>query len=77
MIRVVDDVAARWPDSRAAAAFGVQTYVSVPVLRGDGSLVGSLCAVSNERRHVPDDVMALLELFARIIAAQVEQVGVA
>lgn len=62
-----------WGDSLAAAAMGVQVYVSVPVALADGRVWGTLCAADNrEARHV-DEHLPTMRLFAKLIASQVEQ----
>ena len=68
-----DDVPDRWGDSEAAAALGLQTYVSVPVRTGDGALFGTLCAASAERHVLDTDSENVLRLFSRLIAYHVER----
>ncbi len=43
---VPDLAAAPWADSRGHRAWGLRSYVGVPLLRRDGSLYGTLCTVS-------------------------------
>ncbi len=68
-----DDVAARWGDSQAARALGIQTYLSTPVHLADGSLYGTLCAASAARHELPQRAQRMLSLFAALIAQQVER----
>lgn len=68
-----DDVAARWGDSEAAAALGIQSYMSVPVRTDDGRLYGTLCAASGHRTTLSDDALHALRLFSRLISQQVER----
>ena len=68
-----DDVPARWGDSEAARALGLQTYVSVPVRAGDGALFGTLCAASAGRHVVDADAENVLRLFSRLIAHHLER----
>ena len=68
-----DDVPARWSDSEAARALGIQTYLSTPVKLADGSLYGTLCAASDERHALSPQAQRMLSLFAALIAQQVER----
>lgn len=68
-----DDVPGVWGDSAAARALGIQTYLSQPVRRADGTLYGTLCAASEQKHSVNGQTLNLLGLFARLIAHQVER----
>ena len=68
-----DDVPARWGDSDAARALGLQTYVSVPVRMGDGALFGTLCAASAGRHVIDADAENVLRLFSRLIGYHIER----
>lgn len=68
-----DDVSDCWADSQAAAALGIQTYVSTPVYAGEGVLFGTLCAASSARRQIDEHAQRLLTLFARLIGGQAER----
>lgn len=70
---VTEDVAGCWADSQAAAALGIQTYVSAPVRLSDDRLYGTLCAASAKRRALEPMVLHMLRLFAQLIAQQVER----
>ena len=67
------DVQGCWGDSEAAAALGIQTYVSTPVRLSDGAIYGTLCAASAQRAELTPDAEKMLQLFAGIIAQQVER----
>jgi diguanylate cyclase len=67
------DVRSCWGDSEAAAALGIQTYVSMPVRLSDGAVYGTLCAASAERAELPPETEKMLQLFASLIAQQVER----
>lgn len=67
------DVQGCWGDSEAAAALGIQTYVSMPVRLSDGAIYGTLCAASSERAKLPPETEKMLQLFAGLIAQQVER----
>lgn len=68
-----DDVPNCWGDSEAAAALGIQTYVSTPVQLDDGSLFGTLCAASSERKPLTPKGEQVLRLFASLIALHVQR----
>jgi diguanylate cyclase len=67
------DVPGLWGDSEAAIALGIQVYVSVPVALSDGRVWGTLCAADSESAEQVDAHLPTMRLFARLIAAQVEQ----
>ncbi|MCK8514725.1 sensor domain-containing diguanylate cyclase [Methylonatrum kenyense] len=66
-----DDVSGIWGDSSAARELGLQTYVSVPVCEGDGSLFGTACGASRERVAVDPEVQPVMDLMAELISKQV------
>lgn len=59
-----NEVAERWPDCDAAKALGITTYMSIPIHLADGSLYGTLCATSTEKKHPSDRGEQVLKLFA-------------
>ncbi|MHB8395310.1 MAG: EAL domain-containing protein [Candidatus Dormibacteria bacterium] len=61
-----------WPDSEAGRQLGLVTYASVPVVLASQTVYGTLCGAS--RRPVPEnpEVLALMGMVARIVAALVE-----
>ena len=70
--RYTCDVANVWGDSQAAKTLGITTYVSTPVILSDGSLYGTLCAASSENRVLTDRSEQVLQLFAQLIAQQIQ-----
>ncbi|KGI79139.1 diguanylate cyclase [Oleiagrimonas soli] len=72
-LRHTDDVPAIWADSAAAKALGIMTYASTPVHTPDGTLVGTLCAASDERKPLPTGADRVLDMFSHLIAQQVER----
>lgn len=71
--RYTEDVAGCWGDSEAAAALGIQTYLSTPVFAGDGTLFGTLCGASSTPQKLNDNALSVLSLFAALIGWQVER----
>ncbi|WP_233523566.1 sensor domain-containing diguanylate cyclase [Dyella solisilvae] len=68
-----DDVAQCWADSAPARALGIATYASTPVRMDDGSLYGTLCAASDERKPLADGAEQVLHMFSRLIGQQIER----
>jgi diguanylate cyclase len=67
------DVPVRWADSEAAAALNIHTYVSMPIETESGGLYGTLCAASAAPLPLKPQSQLVLELFAKMIAQQVER----
>jgi len=70
---VTPDVDEAWGNDHAAADLGLRTYASVPIIRADRSIYGTLCAASTSRRHLGESDVRIMQLFARLIADQVER----
>lgn len=68
-----DDVAACWGDSEAAQALGICTYASTPVWLEDGSLFGTLCAASTQKRPITDAGRQVLVLFGALIQQHIQR----
>jgi signal transduction histidine kinase len=64
------DVATDLPGSEAARVLGLVTYVSVPVARPDGELLGTLCAASQRTVAVSDESVDVMTLLGRLLADQ-------
>jgi signal transduction histidine kinase len=67
------DVPATWPDSDAARAVGIVSYISVPIAGPERAPVGTLCAASARSLSVGADTQRVMELFARLLADQVDR----
>jgi EAL domain-containing protein (putative c-di-GMP-specific phosphodiesterase class I) len=65
-----DQVARQLPVTRAA---GIGSYVGVPVVLPDGSVFGSLCAVSHQPREVDAKDARFLALLAELVAVDVQR----
>jgi diguanylate cyclase len=68
-----DDVAGCWGDSGAARALGICTYVTTPLRMEDGSLFGTLCAASTEKRPITPDGRQVLVLFGALIQQHIQR----
>ena len=60
-----------YADVPARAAFGITSYVGVPVRGGDGAVFGTLCGIDRHSVPVRDDTVALLTALAGVVAAHV------
>lgn len=52
--------------------YGIESYIGVPLLRSDGELFGTLCALDPEPREISEENIETLELLARLIAFELE-----
>lgn len=68
-----DDVATCWADSAPARELGIATYVSTPVRTEDGTLYGTLCGASSERKPLADGAERVLGMFSRLIGQQIDR----
>ncbi|MGO3911123.1 diguanylate cyclase domain-containing protein [Huaxiibacter chinensis] len=68
-----NEVAERWPDCDAAKALGITTYVSIPVHLADGSLYGTLCATSTDKKLLSNRGEQVLRLFAGLIGQYIQK----
>ena len=73
---VIPDVAADpvYADHHTPALYGLKSYISVPIVMTDGRFFGTLCAIDAVPRDLDrPDVLQTFELFARLIALQLDQ----
>jgi len=70
--RYTTDVANCWGDSEAARELGLRTYLSEPICLGDRSLLGTLCAASDEAIEVSSEALETIDTFAELIARYVD-----
>jgi signal transduction histidine kinase len=68
-----DDVPTTFPDSEAARALGLRTYLTVPIRGVDGSTWGTLCGASSEQVLVDEDARLVMELLSEMVAGQLER----
>lgn len=73
---IVFDHAARDPafaDHHTPRLYGLQSYISVPIIRSDGEFFGTLCAIDpNPANPSRPETVETFRLFAQLIAAQME-----
>lgn len=68
---VIDDVANDpiYAAHHTPAAYGLQSYISFPIIRADGEMFGTLCAIDPHPHRVSSpETMATFKLFAELIA---------
>lgn len=72
---IIDEVAAdaAYCGHPTPAMYGFQSYISIPIRRADQSFFGTLCAIDPRPAKVSrPEVVAMFELFAELIAVQLE-----
>jgi len=65
-----DDVARDFADVAVAAALGITTYITVPILSQGGDLVGTLCGASATPASLDPQARTLIEVFAQAMTPQ-------
>jgi signal transduction histidine kinase len=71
----IDDVEAeeRWREHPTPRKYGFRSYVSIPIIRRDGSFFGTLCALDQAPRRVNEPgTLAVFSTCAELIARQLE-----
>jgi signal transduction histidine kinase len=68
---VADDVA--FADHHTPAMYGFQSYISMPILLGDGRMFGTLCAIDPRpaKLNTPETI-GMFELFAELIGTHLD-----
>jgi signal transduction histidine kinase len=62
-----------WGCHPIPAQYGFQSYISVPIIRADGSFFGTLCALDPEPRKVDTpEIRGMFALFAELIAHHID-----
>lgn len=70
---VIDDVDAMSGEHWALAKHGFRSYISMPILRGDNSFFGTLCALDSRPRTVSDPaVTGTFLAFSQLIALHLD-----
>ncbi|HMC72155.1 MAG TPA: ANTAR domain-containing protein [Mycobacteriales bacterium] len=64
-----------YADAPARAAFGITSYVGVPVRGHDGAVVGTLCGVDRGSIAVRDEIIPILATLAGVVSAHVNGAG--
>ena len=62
-----------WKDHLTPSLYGFQSYISVPILRADGSFFGTLCAIDPHPNTLNNEsVLSMFRLFAQLIGHELE-----
>src|ERR1700691_5864627 len=72
---VIDNVAedAAWCRHSAPAMYGFQSYISMPIILGDGSFFGTLCAIDPSPARLGNpQTIGMFRLFAALIAKHLD-----
>ena len=70
-VSYTQDVPTAFPDSDAAEALGLQTYLSVPIVDDTGTIQGTLCGASTKRVRLGPEAIQVMERFAQLITGGV------
>jgi outer membrane murein-binding lipoprotein Lpp len=66
-----------YADAPAQAAFGISSYVGVPVHGGNGAVVATLCGIDRSSVPVREDVLPLLDALTGVVSAHVSSTDTA
>ncbi|HWH30390.1 MAG TPA: EAL domain-containing protein, partial [Mycobacteriales bacterium] len=66
----MSDVDVRYGDNLHVLELGLASYLGVPILGADGDAVGTLCAASTSRIDVPAETLAVVQVYAGLVAQQ-------
>ncbi|MGM4914349.1 GAF domain-containing sensor histidine kinase [Rhizobium sp. 768_B6_N1_8] len=72
---VIDDVdeSLQYRDHHTPAIYGLKSYISVPIIRRDGSFFGTLCAIDPAPHKVDNsETIGMFRLFAKLIASNLD-----
>jgi diguanylate cyclase (GGDEF)-like protein len=70
--RHTSDVSGTYPDNRAGAELGLGSFACFPVCTPAGAVLGTLSGASADAIDVPDNVLTLMELFARFLGERLD-----
>lgn len=68
---LIDDVQKdpQYFDHHTPVIYGIQSYISVPIYRKDGSFFGTLCAIDPKPARIKTpEILGMFKLFADLIA---------
>ena len=64
-----------YADAPVREAFGITSYVGVPVRGPDGEVVGTLCGIDRDSVPVPDSILEILRELARVVEAHLGDIS--
>jgi signal transduction histidine kinase len=63
----------RYRDHRTPRMYGFESYIAVPIFRGNGDYFGTLCALDPEPAKVSEPrILHMMQSFAQLLSAQLE-----
>ncbi|NYT42765.1 GAF domain-containing protein [Sphingomonas sp. R-74633] len=73
----IDDVDAdpAWRTHHTPALYGFKSYISFPIIRGDGSFFGTLCAIDPASRTGLARIVPQIEAYAQTIADALDRLS--
>lgn len=70
------EIGSGYHDAPTCSALGIESYSGHPVRRGDGSVVGTLCAIDRRRRIPTVEARRLGDTFASLLAWELDREAV-
>jgi GAF domain-containing protein len=64
-----------WRTHHTPALYGIKSYISWPIIRGDGSFFGTLCAIDPASRTGLAELVPQMEIYAQLIAAELDRLS--
>jgi GAF domain-containing protein len=66
-----------WRTHHTPTLYGIKSYISWPIVRGDGSFFGTLCAIDPVSRSGLAGLVPQMETYAQVIADALDQLSLA
>lgn len=67
------DASETYREHHTPRQYGFKSYISVPIIRSDGSFWGTLCAIDPQPRLLGPEVLTNFQLFARLVASELDR----
>ncbi len=67
------DASEAYRDHPTPRRYGFRSYISVPIIRNDGSFWGTLCAIDPKPQKLNSEVSATFQLFAQLLAHELDR----
>jgi signal transduction histidine kinase len=62
----------KYSEHHTPRIYGLESYISMPIILSDGSFFGTLCAIDNVAVDLNDDIVPTLKLFTELIASNLD-----
>lgn len=66
-----------WRTHHTPVLYGIKSYISWPIFRGDGSFFGTLCAIDPISRTGLAGLVPQMEIYAQLIAVELDRLSLA